>query len=329
MTPRLLACLLFLIGTAPAYAEARKDGATISATFENDIFGGTDQNYTNGVRLDYVSGKNDLRAPGRWLRARVTPFIGKADWYGSFALGQNMYTPSDISLSNPPADDRPYAGFLYASFGLAADRGSELDLVAVDIGVVGDASLAKETQTLVHELIGAQEPNGWDNQIGNFPGFRILYEKKYRFQRVLGDGFLDLAADFAPHFNVALGNIDTSIGAGFTIRVGGDLADDYGPPRVRPAVAGPGFLSRKSGFGWAVFAGAEGRAVGRNAFLEGTLFHGGPSVEPERLIGDFQAGLSLRYDGIELTYTHVLRTKEFQGQEEFSVFGSVNLRTKF
>jgi len=324
-----LVLLALLAGVAQTITSGQARADTVSATFENDIFGGTDENYTNGVRFDYVSEANDLRAPGRWLRAQVSPYIGTADWYGTFAVGQNMYTPSDISLADPPTDDRPYAGFLYASFGLAADRGTQLDLIAVDIGVIGDASLAEETQTFVHDLIGAQEPNGWDPQIGNFPGIRLLYEKKYRFATVLDNGPFDLAIDIAPHANVALGNVDTSAGAGFTVRLASDLASDYGPPRVRPAVAGPGFLTERTGFGWSVFAGAEARAVGRNVFLENSLFHDGRSVEPVRLIGDFQAGLSLRLDDIELTYTHVLRTKEFRGQDAYSMFGSLNLRTRF
>ena len=83
----------------------RSEGGTVSATFENDIFGGTDQNYTNGVRFDYVTPKNGLPLWARFARDQLTPVVPAADWYASYAIGQNMYTPSDITLDAPPADE--------------------------------------------------------------------------------------------------------------------------------------------------------------------------------------------------------------------------------
>ena len=59
-------CLLVVLLAAPAAAEEVRPefpaskGGTYSFTFENDIFGGDDRNYTNGVRLDYASPRNDL-----------------------------------------------------------------------------------------------------------------------------------------------------------------------------------------------------------------------------------------------------------------------------
>lgn len=316
----------------PAAAETERpssDGGTISATFENDIFGGTDRNYTNGVRLDYVTPINDLPLWARLARDQLTPFVPAADWYATYAVGQNMYTPSDITLQNPPSDDRPYAGFLYASFGLAADTGAELDSFAIDIGVVGDGSLAEQTQKIVHKLVGSPKPQGWDSQVGDYPGIRILYEKKYRYGGAAPLGFASIQADVAPHFNVSLGNVDTSAGVGVTVRIGDDLVNDYGPPRVRPSLSGPGFFKGSDGFGWTLFAGIEARAVGYNGFIEGAPFTNDSDVQPNRFVGDAQIGASLQYGDVELTYTHVIRTPEFGASQKLSIFGSLNLRTKF
>lgn len=52
----------------PKPGRPSSEGGTISATFENDIFGGTDRNYTNGVRLDYVTPRNDLPGWARFAR---------------------------------------------------------------------------------------------------------------------------------------------------------------------------------------------------------------------------------------------------------------------
>lgn len=106
----------------PLAADADARG-TWSLTWENDIFGNDDRDYTNGVRLDYVTPRNNLTAAGRLAKRGLYGWFSDADdWYEFYTLGQNMYTPADISLRNPPKDDRPYAGFLYGGFGVAADR---------------------------------------------------------------------------------------------------------------------------------------------------------------------------------------------------------------
>ena len=312
---------------APSYAVS--EGGTLSLTFENDAVGNSDQNYTNGARISYVTPRDQLPWAGRVARRNLGWLTDADDWYASIALGQNIYTPEDLSLVPPDPTDRPYAGFLYASFGIVADRGDRLDTIAIDLGVVGPASQADNVQRLWHEWFGFTEPEGWESQLENEPGVRLLYERKYRFGYDFNLPIFDLAVDAAPHFGLALGNVDTSAAAGLTVRIGDKLRDNYGPPRVRPAVAGPGFYESDSGFGWYLFAGAEGRVVGRNIFLEGNTFRDSPSVDPHRLVADLQAGLALQFGGYELSYTHVFRSPEFEGDHGFTDFGSLTLSAKF
>ena len=334
LATRLIALVACLLAGAAAAEETRaphpvSEGGTYSFTFENDIFGGDDRDYTNGVRIDYVSPRNELPFWAGFARRNLRWLTDAGDWYATYAIGQNIYTPADISLDDPPPGDRPYAGFLYGSIGIAADRGDRLDTIALDFGVVGPAAQADHVQRFVHGLIGAKEPMGWEHQLENEAAFRLLYERKYRFLEEVDLGLFDLQVDAAPNFSLALGNVDTSASTGLTLRIGDRLRDTYGPPRVRPAVAGPGFFDGDGGLGWYLFASAEGRLVGRNIFVQGNTFEDGPGVDPERLVADFQAGLALQYNGVELTYTHILRSPEFHGQDGFTEFGSVNLRFKF
>ena len=323
------ATALALAATVATADEIRPktESGTFSATFENDTFGGTDRNYTNGIRLEHVSPANDLPLWGRVAKRGLSRLADADDWYATHALGQTIYTPEDISLETPPADARPYAGFLYGSVGLVADAGDQLDTFALDLGVVGPASLAEETQTFVHRRLGVQEPEGWDTQLDNEPGFRLLWERKYRFLHRLDTGAFGLQVDAAPHANIALGNVDTSAAIGGTVRIGDRLDDTYGPPRIRPAVSAPGFFQTSDGVGWYLFAAAEARVVGYNMFLQGNLLRDGvDGVEPKRLVGDLQAGLAVQFQGVELTYTHVFRSPEYDGQSGFVDFGSFNLR---
>ncbi|MEM9059589.1 MAG: lipid A deacylase LpxR family protein [Pseudomonadota bacterium] len=303
---------------------------TLRFTFENDIFGGTDEGYTNGVRLDYVTPANELTRIGRAARDSLR-WIARdgADWYATLSLGQNIYTPQDLTRRIPDPSDRPYGGFTYTSVGLAADSGDRLDTLALDFGVIGRVAQADDVQRAVHDLIDADDPLGWSSQLRNEPGLRLVYERKYRFGYDFDLDFLNLQADAAPHFGVALGNVDTSGAAGFTFRIGDRLDDTFGPPRIRPAVAGPGFYDPVDGVGWYVFSGIEARAVARNIFLEGNSFRNSPNVEPHRLIGDLSLGFAVQFQDVELSYTHVLRTPEFQGQRGFAQFGSVSLSTRF
>ena len=307
----------------------RSPGGTASITFENDLFGDEDRDYTNGIRFDYISERNELPWVGRMARRNLGWLTDADDWYMTYAIGQNMFTPSDIELVTPAPGERPYAAFLYGGVGLAADRGDRLDVLALEIGMVGPSALGEETQKLVHNIVGAAEPEGWDTQLQDEPGFRLTYERKFRFQSDIPLDVLDLSAGFAPHFNVSLGTIDTSAGLGGTVRVGQDLADDYGPPRVRPAVSSPGFFRNKDGFSWYLFAGIEGRVVARNLFVEGNTYQGVKGVDPSRFVADFQVGAAVQVGDVEFAYMHVLRTQEYEIQDKLSDFGSLNLRMRF
>ena len=96
----LAAALLALPGASGA-AEEPEDG-TLSLVFENDLFYDTDRNYTNGVRASWLSGPD--RTPAWALRAaRWFPlFPDGGTVRTSYAVGQNMYTPEDIALRDPP-----------------------------------------------------------------------------------------------------------------------------------------------------------------------------------------------------------------------------------
>lgn len=317
-------------GQAPAASVADLDlGGFYSFTFENDVFGGDDRDYTNGVRLTWTSRRNELPAWGRWARRNLGWLTEAQDWYVAYGGGQNLYTSSDIGDPNPPPTDRPYAGFLYASAAVIADRGDRLDTIALDLGVVGPSALGEETQKFVHSAFDFETPRGWDTQLKDEAAFRLFYEQKRRFGGEIPLLF-GLEADAIPNASVSLGNVDTSAAAGITVRLGADLDDSYGPPRVRPAVSGPAFFGGGGdGFSWNVFASAEARVIGRNLFLEGNTFRDSRSVDPRRLIGDFSVGASLRWDDVELTYTQALRTPEYFGQEDPAIFGSLNLRVRF
>ena len=95
-----------------AQAQVAQESGTITLLFENDVFYPADRDYTNGAQLAWTS---PVLAPEDWavqLADKLPLFSYKTDVRKVYALGQDIFTPSDISLKNPPADDHPYAGYL-------------------------------------------------------------------------------------------------------------------------------------------------------------------------------------------------------------------------
>ena len=69
----------------------------------------------------------------------------------SFILGQNIFTPEDITNPNLIVNDRPYAGWLYVGIGLIkrhnSGRIAVFDTLELDLGIVGPESFAEDIQT--------------------------------------------------------------------------------------------------------------------------------------------------------------------------------------
>ncbi len=334
--PATFALLAGILAALPALGQkAPEERGTWSFTLENDIIAGTDRDYTNGGLISYVGPANDLPFFADWAPAQLTWLTDAKKWHITYGAGQNMYTPEDITLDPPDARDRPYAGFLYGSVGLVADERHtdgeprQLDVIALDVGIVGRHSYAKETQKFVHRLIGSQDPKGWDSQLGTEVGVRLLYERSWRASQKWDLPILPIEGDITPHVGLALGNVETYGSAGVSFRIGEDLGDDYGPPRVRPALSGPGFFRNVDGFSWYVFAGAAGRAVARDLFVEGSTFEDSAGVDLIPFQLDLQAGLAVQVGRLELAFTHVIRSPQHVNQDRWSRFGSINIRTRF
>ena len=318
---------IFLLTTLSAASQAfgGEAGASgvMSLVVENDLFYDSDRNYTNGVALAWVP--SDESTPDSIVRmARWVPwFPEEGPVRHGYGFGQNMYTPRDITIANPPAGDRPYAGWLYGAMGVGVETGQQLDQIALTVGVVGPASLARHSQRIVHKAIDTNIPQGWDTQLRNEPGIYVSYQRSWR--EMAAKTLVGLDFDLTPHIGGALGNVYTYFNTGLTLRYGKNLPLDYGPPRIQPSLPGSGYLVPTHSFDWYLFAGIEGRAVARNIFLDGNTFKDSRSVKKEPFVGDVQWGVAVTLRACRLSFTHVVRTREFESQSERDQFGAFSL----
>ncbi len=322
----LLAC------TAAAHAE---DGGTLSIQVENDRVANTDRHYTHGTRFDWVSDKT-TDGPD-WVREGLQTLYPLAEVRGGrvgFALGQSIFTPKDTAAKGPIANDRPYAGWLYAGASVHAEttrriggRGTDvLDSVELDLGIVGPRAYGRQVQNGFHDLIQVDRAEGWDNQLKNEPAIALLFSRTWRPAAWTAEGF---EADILPQISASLGNVYTHADAGAILRFGHGLDVDYGPPHIRPSSTGIAAVDPVHDFSWYAFAGASGRAVARNIFLDGNTFIDGPSVTKNPFVADFQLGVAMIYRDVRITFSEIFHTPEFKEQQGSDRFGSLTLSTRF
>ncbi len=307
-----------------AYAEEATSGV-LSIVEENNLFYHTDRDYTNGTEVIRVP--NDKPAPDWILRVGhwIPWFPEDGEVRHGYAFGQNLYTPSNVTLANPPSNERPYAGWLYGSVGVGVVTGRELDALVLTLGVVGPAAGGEQTQKMVHTVVDAKRAQGWDTQLHDEPGLVLTYEKSWRglvAKTLIGNDF-----DVTPHVGGALANVYTYANMGLMLRYGNKLPLDYGPPRIQPSLPGSGFLEPTHYFEWYFFAGFDGRAVARDIFLDGNTYQDSRRVKKEPLVDDVQWGIAFTWRAYRLTYTHVQRSREFKGQNGADNFGALCLST--
>lgn len=326
---------------------------------ENDLYTighSTDRYYTTGQKLTVITDelKNfEEEFHRQWTRFLATWATRKAaqstaipsekipstappdrgtQYRVTYSLGQNMYTPANLHDPALIANDRPYAGWLYIAVGLQARSRAEgrlarLSVWEVEAGVVGPAALAKQTQDWVHNNISHSPlAQGWANQLHNEPGLNLVHQYQVRWFYGHRDGW---AFDTIAHGGFSLGNVATYLNAGFCLRAGFGLPDDFGADMIRPGTDTSQAGGRPARWGVNLFVGTDGRAVGRDIFLDGNTFTSSHHVARKDLVGDLQYGLSLNLGRWKVCVSQVHRSLEFKTQQGVQAFGSITISFPF
>ncbi len=329
----ILLTLGLAVAPLPAPA-ADKERGTFTLQFENDLFYGADRHYTNGLRGSWVSPPHrDTVNPVPWVR-------GLLEWLSlkrnnrtrlGLALAQEMYTPADRRRTDLILDDRPYAGWLYGAMSLHTVSGINafgfaemLDSIELNMGIVGPHAYGQQAQDLVHDIRVIDRFDGWRNQLKDEPGLLLMYERKWR-GKPRSTWPANLEFDMVPHMGASIGNVLSHVNLGGAFRYGYHLPWDFGPPSLIKGMRTLDARRRREGWSWYGFAGAEGRYVAHNIFLDGNTWRRSHSVDREPLVADLSLGLAFERGPFKIAYTGVLRTREFAGQPDNTRFGSISL----
>lgn len=330
--PMNLAGTILIASLVPLIAGCA--GGALTVYEENDLFsvrGNRDGYYTQGLRVSRVFAPEDTPHLAKEIAQEFPLYDEEATTAIGFVFGQNIYTPRDITVEEAQDDDRPYAGWLYAGIVISNAKrngveraGDDNETVEVDVGVIGDPSLARQVQSRWHEIINEKKGRGWDNQLEFEPGIVATYERRHRW--LAGDEApLGGEWDVIPSYGGAVGNVDTHAGAGGTVRFGWNLPRDFGVNTISSTAMETtprGVDERPSVY---LFGGGEGRAVLRNIFLDGNTFRDSQSVDKHWGVAEARGGIAFQWKSVRLTYTWITRSSEFDGQGGWTRYGSLSL----
>lgn len=161
----------------------------------NDKIVFIDRYYTNGIHLtyrkqleqDFLFSKQDHNN----LQLNVT-------------LGNETYTPKNLTSFNNQDFDRPYAGWLFFNIEIGNIKQKSAFYVSIDTGITGKESLAGHLQTKFHELLKIESMPTWVDQIA----FKWLFNAKILQVQEFN---INKNNSVQNHFKASLGNKDTFV----------------------------------------------------------------------------------------------------------------------
>ena len=166
----------------------------INLDVDNDLyFDSRDMYYSSGIFLSFSSLKE--------TEDKI--------FFNHFKIGQLIFTPSSRYETNPNLYDYPYSGYLFLELSKQIQISENSSFTfGGNIGITGDASLAKGMQNLYHDLVLDLPHLAWNSQMPQefqinlvanyFKGFKIedninvttkLYSKIGTYQIMTGLNF--------------------------------------------------------------------------------------------------------------------------------------------
>lgn len=281
-----------------------------------NLINDTDRYYTSAQGIEVGFDFN----PSAAAAARLAPgWTDPVFGVGLTAEGR-IYTSRDITETDPPADDHPYAGWLSFGFAFQRSDANRHDHFGIDMGVVGPSSLAKDIQIWIHDEFPDEiRPAGWDTQLRDEFALNLAYQRTWRTERADLRG---LQFEMLPAVRIDAGNVFLRARGQATLRLGANLPDDFGPASLlgfKDHTARPDPAKDWSLYGYLTVAAD---AVGRDIFLDGSTFSSSRSTEREILVARTTLGLVARYKWVQFGWAQTFESKRFEAQPNGQTWGS-------
>ena len=330
----LIACLLCLQGCA---------NHTVALWSENDAWVDVPEaisNYSNGLQLTFSPAAphepcaNDCN--GHAFR-RFIDFMNifeardeatESEVRLRYGLSHQYFTPDNTQITVIQPEDRPYASWLSTSIEIVNERlVSDMSSndryarssIGMRIGIVGPAAQGEELQSWWHRVCSCSDPQGWDLQLENEPGF--VYTLNHERQLVRHDLSNSWSMDLIGTAEAAIGNVYTGAELAGTVRLGYNLS----PRWQGKTMADIGYDVHDIGVspGFFLMAGLTGRYVAQDIFVDGNTWRDSHSVNRTPWVSDQLLGLGMYWKQLELRATMIRRTDQYSTQSATTWFGSV------
>lgn len=181
--------LLLLLGCFPRNGNAQDTlhpqhffSIRVDDDFLNVTGHGTDRYYTAGlyIRYSFLPGakrKNPLQ------KLLYSPHPSDPPIY-TIGITQWVYTPDNLAATRPVIGDYPYCSVLFLRLSRESLSGNRASLFgsSLSLGIMGPAALGREAQTVIHSLLKDTKPQGWSNQLPDYPVINYgLYDQSHLF----------------------------------------------------------------------------------------------------------------------------------------------------
>ena len=289
-----LVCSLLIF---PLSTKAEFDWASV--TLDNDLFVSTDDGYTNGLYVSFFeTGEKSQTAPPRdfWVAplAWSLPKTEAREAINAYMIGQAMITPSDISVENPGENEIPYSALLAVTNSYVTYNAFVADQISTTVGIIGPSAQGEEVQKLVHQLVGSDEPKGWDTQLNNELVFQFSRARAWR-SWVSDDNDFDLILNS----EISLGTISSGIGGGAVLRYGKGLEESYVTTLFNNSrMINPSAINR----GWYLYTRMQAGYLFNQIFTDGNTFRESRSIDYEHEYIELSAGFAYSWDNYSLSF---------------------------
>lgn len=322
---------------------------------DNDLFTGSDRDYTNGIRFAYIQDLTSNQATHNWLQKSLYNLSGAANdsfinryryqnddllnqtsqFSWGIGLTQLMYTPDDSTALTAPEHERPYAGWLGLEFSLHVKNEKSASSVTLSVGTTGPNSYAQDGQNWIHENISSSPFfQGWESEVPGEMTINLHFDHKRKvnwFESKKHDSF---HLDGYTEWGAAIGNFRTNAYIGGLIRGGYNLPQTYTTPRVQIGSYGHAFFENdsldphtKTNFSLFSFVGARGSMVLHDVTLNGPVFRNfDTNVDSQLFVGELLLGFGIKAYDLDISFARTLRSNEFHGQNKNQKYGSLQIR---
>lgn len=319
MSKKLILPLLLIFTATCALAQTHINEFGIQSDNDSYLAQKSDRYYTDGLFF-YFNHALEINSPASSsLQNKVL----------GFELGQKIYNPQGGNISGPNFIDRPFAGYLYAGSSLNYLFKNESNIkIGAQIGIVGPASFAEQTQTFVHKTFGFYTPTGWQYQIKNDVELNLSAQYNRLLARTTG-----VDVSLASYANLGTGF--TGAGAGPLFRIGKfnqlfNSASTQSTAIVRNAVAP---LTNHELF---LYYKPQANYIAYDATVQGSLFtkHNQENNEetvrtPESFMFSNEIGLTYTSSRWVLTAAATFHTKDVDIMLRPHQWGSVTVLYRF